>query len=134
MTTIGLVACGKRKLGHPAPAAELYRGDLFRKASAYCEATYDRWFVLSALHGLVEPGMVLEPYDVTLVGMPARARRGWADRVLRQIYAAMIPSPMFFLHAGRDYADFLEPVLPNEWPVRGLGIGRQLAWYKERGF
>ena len=68
---IGIVACSKTKLATPAPAKDLYTSPLFKAARAYCERTYDRWFILSALHGLVEPETVIEPYDVTLARMTA---------------------------------------------------------------
>lgn len=82
--SVGLVACGKRKQDHPAPAAELYCGDLFRKACAYARFAYDDWFILSAKHGLVPPDTILAPYDLSLRHLNARERREWADRVLAQ--------------------------------------------------
>jgi len=61
--------------------------------------------------------------------MPRAERLVWAREV-----AAALPTGnvTFFLHAGRRYAEFLE--WRAEWPVRGLGIGQQLAWYKAKGF
>ncbi|MBT2549736.1 hypothetical protein J7I85_15680 [Arthrobacter sp. ISL-65] len=58
---VGLVACASQKLQRPAPARDIYVSQLFRKASAYAEKTWDRWYVLSAKHGLVRPDTVLEP-------------------------------------------------------------------------
>jgi hypothetical protein len=55
-----------QKLKRPAPAQELYVSQLFKKASAYTELTCDRWYVLSAMHGLVHPHTVLESYDMRL--------------------------------------------------------------------
>jgi hypothetical protein len=72
--TVGLVGCAARKLQGPAPARELYVSQLFRKASAYAEATCDRWYILSAKHGLVHPDTVLEPYDVRLGAGPRTLR------------------------------------------------------------
>jgi hypothetical protein len=137
MVTIGLVACSKRKLDHPAPARELYTSPLFRAASAYCERTYDRWLILSALYGLVEPDQVIEPYDVTLRGMTARERWVWirevgdgplADVVNRAGYEGL---GAVYLHAGLLYrAAFQRDKIMV--PLAGLGIGQQLAWYKAR--
>lgn len=50
--------------------------DLFRKARAYAERSADEWFVLSAMHGLVDPGDVVEPYDLTLNTMDVAERSG----------------------------------------------------------
>ncbi|HZC05096.1 MAG TPA: hypothetical protein VE338_05590, partial [Ktedonobacterales bacterium] len=75
---IGLVACGKAKLDHTAPANELYTSPLFRKASAYAAANYDCWYIFSAKHQLLDPHHVIAPYDVTLKEMDATRRRAWA--------------------------------------------------------
>jgi hypothetical protein len=134
MTTIGLVACGKGKLDHPAPARLLYNGALFRKASAYCADHYDRWAILSAKHGLILPETAIEPYDRSLRHLSAATRREWAARVLVQFAALGIEHPRVVLHAGDRYAEHLEGPLDAERPLRGLGIGQQLAWYVARGY
>lgn len=146
---IGLVACSKMKLARPAPARELYTSPLFRAASIYCEATYDRWLILSALHGLMEPDQVIEPYDVTLRGMPQARQLEWIARVVAQGLARgwrlqCAPRPhgvpvspdlwgdfVLYLHAGELYrrAFWSDSV---HVPLAGLGIGRQLQWYAER--
>lgn len=66
IVTMGLVGCASQKLPRPAPARDLYVYQLFTKASTYVEKTCDRWYVLSAKHGLVRPDDMIEPYDVGL--------------------------------------------------------------------
>lgn len=66
MTRIALIACSAAKLPHAAPVRDLYQGQLFRAARRYAEATCDRWYVLSALHGVVDPDQVLDSYDCTI--------------------------------------------------------------------
>ncbi len=135
MTRIGLVACGKGKLDRPAPARDLYNGALFRKASAYCEATYDGWFILSAKHGLVDRETLVEPYDLSLSHLDQPERRAWAERVVEDLRRRDLLDAEFFMHAGEKYARPLEPLLGvTHRPLRGLGIGRQLAWYRARGY
>ncbi len=132
---IALVACGKGKRDHPAPARDLYSGALFRKASAYCEATYDRWYILSAKHGLVDPETVVAPYDLSLSHLDRAERGAWAERVAEDLRRLDVLDAAFFLHAGEKYARPLEPLLGEAHrPLRGLGIGKQLAWYRARGY
>lgn len=131
---VGLVACGKSKTDSACPARRLYTGDLFLKASRYCEAQYDRWYVLSALHGLVAPDTILAPYDATLIGQPKSERIAWADRVEEQVRSLELPKAVFWFHAGRAYSENLGRRLDSRFPVAGLGIGQQLRWYKEKGF
>jgi hypothetical protein len=131
-TRVGLVACSKSKANSPAPACTLYTSPLFRKAAAYCHRRYDRWFILSARHGLVAPDEVLHPCDETLVGRPRAVREAWAGCVVAQLERRGLRRARFWLHAGRAYADVLAGRLDCELPLAGLGIGERLAWYGGR--
>jgi hypothetical protein len=137
---VGLVGCASMKLKRPAPARDLYVSPLFRKASAYAEATCERWFILSAKHGLVDPDEVIEPYDVRL----GRATRdpttdappihAWAARVRTQLAGALAIeapdiSPLLVVLAGAQYEMVVwHSPWPYEAPLRGLGMGQRLAW------
>jgi hypothetical protein len=79
--SIGLVGCAATKAETPQPARLLYRSELFRRASAYAEAHYDHWFILSARHYLVHPDEELAPYDQTLSAMTVADRAHWASIV-----------------------------------------------------
>lgn len=138
-TRIGLVGCASTKLSHPGTARTLYTSQLFRKASEYAERTCDRWYILSAKHGLVHPDTVLEPYDMKL---GQRARPGnpggppihqWAQRVRDQLAVELedVPRVLLVTLAGEQYQTVLRPCQwPFEIPMKGLGIGEQLAWLK----
>ena len=75
---VALVACSAAKLTEPAPAKDLYQGQLFRLARAWAERFAARWYVLSALHGVLDPSRVIEPYDLSMAdrarGLHWRAR------------------------------------------------------------
>ena len=67
-----IVPCGKSKIwdrdpAHgPATARDAYTGTLFRLNRAYAEKYGDRWLVLSARYGFIEPDFVIPgPYDVS---------------------------------------------------------------------
>jgi hypothetical protein len=131
-SSIYLVACVSQKLNRRARAADLYCSDWFRKARTYVEETGDRWFVLSAAHGLVRPSHLLAPYDTALRDMSATERRLWGEKTVRQLRRAIGPrhaGPIVFL-AGRLYR---EPLLAFAGeraavPMLGMGIGQQKAW------
>lgn len=138
---IGLVGCVKTKSSVPAPAGDLYLSPLFAGRRRAVEATCDDWFVLSALHGLVRPEAVLEPYDQALTKAGIPARRRWSAQVLADLHAQLgdLDSITFEIHAGAAYRDFglveglraqgAEVVLPGA----GLSIGQQLAFYRRMG-
>jgi len=131
-----LVACVSQKLDRRAAAADLYRSDWFRKARTYVEETGERWFVLSAAHGLVEPTKRLAPYDAGLRDLTAAERRLWGEKTvsqLRRAIGARHPGPIIFL-AGRLYR---EPLLAFAGdraviPMQGMGIGQQKAWLAQQ--
>lgn len=67
---IVVVPCGAGKLDHAAPAADLYTSQHFaltlRAARKLAEDQGARVFILSALHGLLDPATVVEPYNVKM--------------------------------------------------------------------
>jgi hypothetical protein len=134
-----LVSCGAKKLDHPAPAADLYTSPLFGNARSYAEASGHPWFILSARHGLVEPGTVLEPYDTTLTDLTPEEREAWASRVTRALYLRGFGGwGVFEVHAGDGYVRPLRvalgPIaLDIVEPLAGLGIGHRLRWYATGG-
>ncbi|WP_223643917.1 DGQHR domain-containing protein DpdB [Corallococcus sp. EGB] len=132
---VALVGCGKKKLEHRAPARDLYTGNLFSAHLAEAEATTPHVYVLSALHGLLSLDEEVEPYDVTLRGMPPKARGAWGRQVLESL-ARRYPAGAveLLVYAGRAYAEPLQDALvasPREgWtlvePLEGATQGARL--------
>lgn len=137
---IGLVGCTKSKLPHRSKAEELYSPSaMFRGRRAYVQRSCDRWFILSAAHGILSPSDELEPYDVTLVGKPLAVKRQWSRRVfgeLRQVIGDLADAT-FEIHAGKDYwgfglADSLRAAGATvEIPTKGMPQGKQRRFYLE---
>ena len=132
-----LVSCVSVKRPHAAPAQDLYISTWFRKARSCVEALGCPWHILSAKHGLLDPGKVIAPYNETLKTMPIRQRRTWSDGVIKDLdpYLASISSVTLF--AGAAYREFLEPALQGRGltvyvPMRGLKIGQQVSWLSEQ--
>lgn len=136
---IYLVSCVAKKLPAPAPARDLYVSTWFRSARAYVEATGCRWFILSALHGLVRPDQIVAPYEKTLLKMRAAEREHWARGVLDRLEPLIGVGSAVVMFAGARYREFLEPALRDRGilvhvPMKGLPIGKQLQWLaRKRG-
>lgn len=134
---VGLVGCVKSKRSYAAPAKDLYTSPLFVGRRRCVEQTCDRWYILSALHGLVRPDDELAPYDRTLTEASTPQRRRWSENVIRQLEEEFVSLKglAFDLHAGAAYARFgLEGGLRARGatvstPTAGLPLGRQLAYY-----
>ena len=117
----------------PSAAKDLYVSDWFRKVRALIEPKEASWFILSALHGLVPPDDVIEPYELTLNKMRVAERRSWSAKVLRQLEPMLQDRPRVIFLAGERYREFLEEPLREkgivvEVPMKGLSIGHQLSW------
>lgn len=138
--TIYLVSCVSQKATTAKPAQDLYLSNWFRKAKAYVLRNLraqDRWFILSAKHHLVAPERRLAPYEATLLRMKQIERKEWAKRVTVQILRKSTNRDQVVILAGKRYREFLTPNLEAEGyqievPMRGLGIGRQLAWLSRK--
>ena len=132
----------------------MYNGPLFLKKRAWVEAQgFDAWFILSALHHILDPDEVIEPYDYTLATYvkkfgSAAAVGFWARDVMWQ-FAQKVQrlTGRHHVHDLRIYegikaefhagADYVEPLLhemnrcgiPWTWPLKGMGIGQQIQAY-----
>lgn len=115
-----VVPCGAEKLDHAARAAELYTGSAFRHV--YNAALADardlardgvevRVLILSALHGLITPDTVIEPYNVKM-GDPASIT---VDALAATAEAA-----------GIAYGDEVYALLPKAYRARlAEALGRE---------
>lgn len=134
---IALVSCCGEKLGHVAPARQLYRSQLFRKSAAWVEQQGLEWFVLSAAYGLIKPDAQLAPYDKSAARMSTEERAKWARDVALQIdaYFADDPELEIVLLAGQAYTGWI-PLVASfakvEQPLEGMQIGERLRWLTER--
>jgi cytoplasmic iron level regulating protein YaaA (DUF328/UPF0246 family) len=136
MKTVYLVSCAAEKRASERPAEHLYCSDLFQKARAYAlrnMGSEDQWYILSAKYGLLNPAMVVGPYNETLNNMRKFERTQWARHVESDLRTLLHQGDRVVFLAGQKYREFLEPSL-LAWgcdiliPMRGMRIGEQLRW------
>lgn len=129
MTPVVLIGCSATKLDRAAPARDLYTGRVFTASVAYAESRGLPWFVLSALHGVIPPDQVIEPYDVTVAGLTRGERLSWAGRIAEQLDEIRAPGRVEVL-AGAEYVKACERYGRHrtfEAPLAGLGVGERYA-------
>ncbi len=131
-----LVSCVKSKRARPAPARSLYTSAWFCKAREIVEASGAKWFVLSALYGLIPPDAEIAPYDHTLNALGVAERRAWANKVLDKLLPEIAGVKRVVMFAGDRYREFLVDPLERrgikvEAPMAHLRRGEQLAWLSE---
>lgn len=139
MERICIVQCVGAKANSRRKASELYISDLFRKAKEYATRNYDRWYILSAKYGLVNPDSIIEPYDKTLNKMPNHERLRWAEQVYSILAKYTKPNDEITFIAGIKYRQHLIALLSQRGnktfvPMEGMGIGKQLKWLKEQNY
>lgn len=128
MNSVILVACCGRKLTDQAAAADIYISALFKKSRIYAEQR-GQWFILSALHGLLDPSEVIAPYNVCLKKMPAQKRREWGQKVREQMETAGLKGLALVVLAGAGYVKPLSDAgLTMFQPMKGFSIGKRLQW------
>lgn len=125
---IVLVACCGRKLDRAARAEDLYTSDLFKKARAWAEKFGLAWYILSAKHGIVPPGRVIKPYDLTLAGMTPYEVEVWNLNIAKTL-APHADRDVVVL-AGERYCAWTAHRTNVIRPVKGMGIGQQKSWLK----
>jgi len=106
------------------------------------ETSCTEWWILSAKHGLVHPEELLSPYDFTLKKATKKGRMIWSKRVLEAINERIdvTAGDVFEIHAGIEYRNFgvaagirRKGCLVSV-PTIGMGIGKQLKFYKEQNY
>ncbi len=107
----------------PLPAATLFRSAGFASARAHAEQSGFAWFVLSAKHGLLDPGDVVSPYDVQIDERSASYRAAWGEWVVAQLSErVLLEGVTVEVHGGVDFAQPLRQPLSR----RGAALDLQL--------
>lgn len=141
-----LIACSSKKLNRRARAKDLYAGPLFKLSWAYAlKERPDKIYILSALHGLLDPETDIDPYNVALTRPPnsdsssavkvltAKEKKRWGNQVIAALSTfADLRRDNFIILAGKEY---IKPLADNllhlRDPLKGLNRGKRLAFLSE---
>ncbi len=135
MRKIVLISCVSVKLSRKAKAEELYISPLFKYGLAYAKTLQpDKIYILSAKYGVLELDKIIEPYNTTLNTMSSKEIKEWSEKVLIQLKEKIdLNSDKIIFLAGDNYRKYLIPHIKNYTvPLKGLGIGKQLKFLKEK--
>ncbi len=134
MAKVGLISCVSMKQNRVADASELYISPLFKKSKEYATKRLDKFFILSAKHGLLKPTDKIHPYDMTLNTMHKEERIEWAEKVFKKLIKVVSKKDEIVFLAGENYREFLEKKIRERGnktacPLYRMSIGEQLQWY-----
>ncbi len=131
---IALISCGKQKRRGCHPAKDLYISARFLMAMKHASGKFDKVFILSAKHGLLDPEKRIRSYDLELAQLSVEERTSWGRKVAKKINRTFIAPELTFL-CGKLYYETILPHLDESYvhtPLEGLRIGQHLRWYRER--
>ena len=136
MAKVYLVSCVGKKLSGRHMAKDIYISPMFKLSRAYVEEKMengDRWFILSALYGLLSPEMEIEYYDMTLNKMSAEEREKWAQNVYQKLRDEIKDGDELVFLAGRNYCQYLCEFLRRDNVrysilMEGMRIGERLQF------
>ena len=131
---IALISCASKKLNYKEKAENLYISNLFRLNLLYAKSLADKIFVLSAKYGLLDIKTEIEPYDETLNNMSDKQVKEWSNKVLEDLRRKTnLEKDSFIFLAGEKYRKYLiQHIIKYEIPLKGLGIGKQLKYLKDK--
>ena len=132
---IVLISCVSKKRDKEMEAGELYISTLFKYNLRYArKLNPDRIFILSAKYGLLNLNEKIKPYNLTLNKMPEKERKEWSEQVLSKLkLTSNLDKDEFIFLAGNRYRKYLVTRIKNyKIPLKGLGIGKQLKFLKEK--
>lgn len=135
MVKIVLISCVSSKVANRAKAKDLYVSPLFKYNLRYAHTLNpDKIFILSAKYGLVDLEQELDPYNQTLNTMKSIQIKSWAERVLGDLRKEVnLNNDEIIFLAGSRYRKYLMPHIKNyKIPLKGLGIGKQLQFLKDK--
>jgi len=135
MANIILISCVSKKLNKKARAKDLYISPLFKFNLRYAKSLKpNKIFILSAKYGLLDLEKVVAPYEKTLNKMKAKEIEKWAQNVREKLKkVSNLEKDNFIFLAGERYRKYLVQHIKNsEVPLKGLGIGKQLKFLKDK--
>jgi len=137
-----VVPCGSRKIWEqhpeagPVPAALAYIGPLFKLNKEFAERHGDRWVILSAKYGFIDPDFVIpENYNVTFKN-PATGPIDAAPLKEQVKEKGLDAYTRVIALGGRDYVSRVRVAFAGTKaeilaPTEGLPIGKMMQKMRE---
>lgn len=134
------IACGAEKLDRPAPAAEMYTSDVFKKNLAAARALVggddSRIRIVSAKHGYLPLDEVIDPYDVSF-NMSFDQTIKSKDSVIlprqMRMQGLNLPEAPVVVIGGKQYVGAVmatageRKIIPTFAGSEGIGAQKQIA-------
>lgn len=142
-TRYALLGCGASKRPGVLPARAKYDSSYFAEKMKFAETFCDRWWILSAEHGILRPETEIDDYDTHIGDLSEQEVDHWTRDVyvtLRASDAKWVACDQLYVLLGKQYINAIQDILdeledlsvsPVEvvYPFEGTeGIGDQRSW------
>jgi hypothetical protein len=140
MKTLVIIPCGKSKVWNlhpkagPTLAKDAYTGTPFKVNKEYAEKYGDRWIILSAKYGFIDPEFIIpEDYNVTFKDSSSNPIK--VDKLKKQAETFASFNKIVAL-GGKDYTGIIEQVFKGQnkilvTPTKGMQLGIALGTVKD---
>jgi cytoplasmic iron level regulating protein YaaA (DUF328/UPF0246 family) len=136
-----IVPCGRSKIWKkyphlgPTPAREAYTGAPFKVNREYAESVADRWVILSAKYGFIEPTTLITQYEVTF---KKKTTNPVSVSLLKKQVTdfGLLEFDQVIALGGKEYRSVVEEVFAGtgvklKFPFSGLTVGRAMRAVKQ---
>ena len=140
--TLVIVACGARKIwddnpnAGPTPAKDAYTGAPFKVNRRYAETFSDKWVILSAKYGFINPAFIIpENYNVTFKKPSTNPVS--IDALKKQIIEMGLDKyDKIVVLGGKEYVNAVTKAFEKynvkiEAPLKDLPLGKAMKKVKE---
>ncbi|GHV20594.1 hypothetical protein FACS189494_04700 [Spirochaetia bacterium] len=135
MKTVVLISCVKTKKEGRQKASDLFSDStFFNLALEYANSINPSEInILSSKYHLISLNEYIQEYDVSLSKMSELEKRGWANKVLKQLSKKYdLENDNFIFLTFCSYSRYLIKHVRNYiTPLEGLNRGQQLRWLRE---
>jgi len=132
-----IVPCGKGKIWkkHPSlggvQAKDVYTGPPFKKNREYAEKFAEKWVILSAKYGYIEPSFII-PADYNVTFKDITTEPIDFNILKRQVERQDLANfDLVIGLGGKEYREAILASFPNrsnlQFPFRGLSLGKAMS-------
>lgn len=130
-----IIGCSEKKEQKRSRAKDLYISERFILSRKICDEHTDRWLILSAKHGLLEPDKQVDPYDLAIDDLSNESKTNWIDAVSNKIRERSSPmKPVVFLGDPSYFIDIYHNLFHDEIttciPFKHLNEFHRVEWLK----
>lgn len=135
MTPIFLLSCGKEKRTYSCKAKNLYCSSRFIDTRRFVEHQNSDWYILSAKYGLLDPNIIIEPYDYSNFQKTSLEQYFWADTIVKALLKIYTAPQTFVILAEDSYSITVSEILQNHGfqivlPYHNLSYNDQKVYFE----